>query len=70
MKVILEEYLQGIAAAGERIARCELGMRDLLEKWRLAPVKAGRRVQPEHASPRLLDEGCGELKECRIGLVL
>jgi hypothetical protein len=23
MKVILEEYLQGIAAAGERIARCE-----------------------------------------------
>ena len=21
----------------------------------------------EHASPRLLDKGCGELKECRIG---
>jgi transposase len=38
MKVILEEYLQGIAAAGERIARCEVGMRDLLEKWRLAPA--------------------------------
>lgn len=38
MKVILEEYLQGIAAAGERIDRCELGMRDLLEKWRLAPA--------------------------------
>jgi transposase len=38
MKLILEEYLQGIAAAGERIERCELGMRDLLEKWRLAPA--------------------------------
>src|SRR5438270_11567786 len=30
MKVILEEYLQSIAAAGERIARCEEAMRDLL----------------------------------------
>ena len=38
MKVILEEYLQAIAAAGERIARCEAAMRDLLEKWRLAPA--------------------------------
>ena len=38
MKVILEEYLQGIAAAGERIGRCEEAMRDLLEKWRLAPA--------------------------------
>ena len=38
MKVILEEYLQGIAAAGERIARCEEAMRDLLEQWRLAPA--------------------------------
>jgi transposase len=38
MKVILEEYLQGIGAAGERIERCEVGMRDLLEKWRLAPA--------------------------------
>ena len=38
MKVILEEYLQGIAAAGERIERCEAGMSDLLEKWRLAPA--------------------------------
>jgi len=38
MKVILEEYLQGIAAAGERIARCEVGMRALLEQWRLAPA--------------------------------
>jgi transposase len=38
MKVILEEYLQAIAAAGERIERCEVGMRDLLEKWRLAPA--------------------------------
>jgi transposase len=38
MKVILEEYLQAIAAASERIERCEMGMRDLLEKWRLAPA--------------------------------
>ena len=38
MKVILEEYLQGIAAAGERIERCEAAMRDLLEPWRLAPA--------------------------------
>jgi transposase len=38
MKVILEEYLQAIAAAGERIARCEVGMRDLLEQWRLRPA--------------------------------
>ena len=38
MKVILEEYLQGIGAAGERIARCEEAMRDLLEKWRLKPA--------------------------------
>jgi transposase len=38
MKVILEEYLQAIAAAGERIARCEVGMRELLEQWRLAPA--------------------------------
>src|SRR6266516_1974673 len=38
LKVILEEYLQAIAAAGERIERCEVGMRALLEKWRLAPA--------------------------------
>ena len=38
MKVILEEYLQGIGAAAERIERCEAAMRDLLEKWRLAPA--------------------------------
>src|SRR5947199_10550282 len=38
MKVILEEYLQGIAAADQRIARYEAAMRDLLEKWRLAPA--------------------------------
>ena len=25
-------------------------------------------VPPKHASPRLLDQGCGELKECRKGL--
>ena len=40
MKVILEEYLQGIGAAGERIERCEAAMRALLEKWRLAPAVA------------------------------
>ena len=38
MKVILEEYLQAIAAAAERIERCEAAMRELLEKWRLAPA--------------------------------
>lgn len=38
MKVILEEYLQAIGAAGERIGRCEAAMRELLEKWRLAPA--------------------------------
>jgi transposase len=38
MKVILEEYLQGIAAAAERIGRCEEAMRMLLEQWRLAPA--------------------------------
>ena len=36
--MILEEYLQGIAAAGERIARCEEAMRSLLEKWHLRPA--------------------------------
>src|SRR6266516_3746086 len=38
MKVILEEYLQGIGAASERIARCEAAMRELLEQWRLVPA--------------------------------
>ena len=38
MKVILEEYLQAIAAAGERIERSEEAMSALLEKWRLAPA--------------------------------
>jgi transposase len=38
MKVILEEYLLAIQAAGERIERCEVAMGDLLEKWRLAPA--------------------------------
>jgi hypothetical protein len=38
MKVILEEYLPGIAAAGERINRREAAMRDLLEQWCLAPA--------------------------------
>jgi transposase len=38
MKVILEEYLIAIGAAGERIERAELAMRELLENWRLAPA--------------------------------
>src|SRR5437667_3744930 len=38
MKVILEEYLQAIAAAGERIERSEEAMSALLEKWRLVPA--------------------------------
>jgi transposase len=38
MKVILEEYVQAIGAAGERIERCEAGMVAVLEKWRLAPA--------------------------------
>ena len=38
MKVILEEYLISIHAATERIERCEVGMRALLGKWRLAPA--------------------------------
>ena len=38
MKVILEEYLQAIGAAQERIARCEEAMRDLLAGWRLGPA--------------------------------
>ena len=41
MKAILEEYLMAIEGAGERIARCEVAMGDLLLHWRLAPaVKA------------------------------
>src|SRR3979411_497709 len=35
MKVILEEYLISIQAVGERIARCEAAMGDLLPGWRL-----------------------------------
>jgi len=38
MKVILEEYLMAIQAAGEQVQRCEVAMRDLLEQWRLAPA--------------------------------
>ena len=38
MKVILEEYLISIEAAGERIERCEAAMRDLLSGWRLEPA--------------------------------
>lgn len=37
-KVILEDYLQAIAAAQERIERCEANMLELLQSWRLKPA--------------------------------
>jgi len=38
MKTILEEYLQGIDAAHERVQRLEASMQALLEGWRLKPA--------------------------------
>ena len=38
MKTILEEYLQGIDAASERIQRTEASMLQLLDTWRLKPA--------------------------------
>ncbi len=38
MKAILEEYLQGIDAAHERVKRLEASMLALLESWRLKPA--------------------------------
>jgi transposase len=38
MKAILEEYLQGIDAAHERVQRLEASMLHLLETWRLQPA--------------------------------
>jgi transposase len=38
MKTILEEYLQGIDAAHERVQRIEAAMLALLEGWRLKPA--------------------------------
>ncbi len=38
MKIVLEEYLQGIDAAAERLERLETHMEALLEDWHLAPV--------------------------------
>jgi transposase len=38
MKAILEEYLQGIDAAHERVGRLERSMETLLENWRLKPA--------------------------------
>jgi transposase len=38
MKTILEEYLQGIDAAHERVQRIEASMLLLLESWRLKPA--------------------------------
>jgi transposase len=40
MKAILEEYLQGIDAAHERVGRLEVAMQTLLPAWRLAPAVA------------------------------
>lgn len=40
MKTILEEYLQGIDAAQERVGRIEQSMQTLLAGWRLAPAVA------------------------------
>src|SRR5512147_731198 len=38
MKAILEEYLQGIDAAHDRVRRLEVSMLALLENWRLKPA--------------------------------
>lgn len=38
MKTILEEYLQGIDAAHERVQRIEASMQLLLDSWRLQPA--------------------------------
>jgi transposase len=38
MKAILEEYLQGISAAQERVQRLEAAMQNLLEAWKLKPA--------------------------------
>ena len=38
MKVVLEEYLQCIDSAAQRIGRLEVHMKALLEEWHLAPV--------------------------------
>jgi len=38
MKAILEEYLQGIDAAHERVQRLEASMLQLLDTWRLQPA--------------------------------
>jgi len=38
MKTILEEYLQGIDAAYQRVLRLEASMRCLLDSWRLKPA--------------------------------
>ena len=38
MKIVLEEYLQGIDAAAERIERLEVHMKALLEEWHMKPV--------------------------------
>jgi transposase len=40
MKAILEEYLQGIDAAHERVGRLEVAMQTLLPGWRLQPAVA------------------------------
>ena len=61
MKVILEEYLQAIAAAAERIERCEAAMRELLEKWRLAP--AVRALMAMSPCPVVIGGVCPALRQ-------
>lgn len=38
MKVIMEDYLCAVDAAGERVQRCEQGMEELLTDWQLRPA--------------------------------
>jgi len=41
MKAILEECLMAVSDAGNRVARCEAAMSDLLPSWRLKPAVDG-----------------------------
>jgi len=41
MKAILEECLMAVSDAGNRVARCEAAMSDLLSSWRLKPAVDG-----------------------------
>ena len=63
MQVILEEYLMTIDAAGERIARSEAAMRELLPSWRLEPaVKALMACKGfQHVAAMILVSELGEI---------